>query len=48
MNTTGKKTKPKTLDMIDDSELANAISTAVSLCRENDVEIDDLLNNKAN
>lgn len=48
LNTTGKKTKPKTLDMIDDSELANAISTAVSLCRENDVEIDDLLNNKAN
>ncbi len=47
LNTTGKKTKPKTLDMIDDSELANAISTAVSLCRENDVEIDDLLNNKA-
>lgn len=47
LNTTGKKTKPKTLDMIDDSELANAISVAVSLCRENNVEIDDLLNNKA-
>lgn len=47
LNTTGKKTKPKTLDMIDDTELANVISTAVSLCRENDVEIDDLLNNKA-
>lgn len=46
INTTGKK--PKTLDMIDDSELANAISVAVSLCRENNVEIDDLLNNKAN
>lgn len=45
INTTGKK--PKTLDMIDDSELANAISVAVSLCRENNVEIDDLLNNKA-
>lgn len=44
INTTGKK--PKTLDMIDDSELANAISVAVSLCRENNVEIDDLLNNK--
>ena len=28
-------------------ELANAISVAVSLCRENNVEIDDLLNNKA-
>lgn len=47
LNTTGKKTKPKTLDMIDDSELANAISTAVSLCRENDVDIDELINNKA-
>ena len=45
INTTGKK--PKTLDMIDDTELANAISVAVSLCRENNVEIDDLLNNKA-
>lgn len=45
INTTGKK--PKTLDMIDDSELANAISVAVSLCRENNVDIDDLLNNKA-
>lgn len=45
INTTGKK--PKTLDMIDDSELANAISVAVSLCRENNVEIDDLLNNKS-
>lgn len=45
INSTGKK--PKTLDMIDDSELANAISVAVSLCRENNVEIGDLLNNKA-
>ena len=47
LNTTGKKTKPKTLDMIDDSELANAISTAVSLCKENDIDIEELLNNKA-
>lgn len=47
LNTTGKKTKPKTLSMIDDSELANAISTAVSICRENDVDIDELINNKA-
>ncbi len=45
INSTGKK--PKTLDMIDDSELSSAISVAVSLCRENNVEIDDLLNNKA-
>lgn len=48
LNITGKKTKPKTLDMIDDSELANAISTAISLCKENDVDIEELLNNKAN
>lgn len=47
LNTTGKKTKPKTLNMLDDSELANAISTAISLCKENDVNIDELLNNKA-
>ena len=47
LNTTGKKTKPKTLDMIDDSELANAVSTAVALCKENNVDIEDLINNKA-
>lgn len=47
LNTTGKKTKPKTLDMLDKSELPNATSTIVSLCRENNVDIDDLLNNKA-
>ena len=47
LNTSGKKTKPKTLDMLDDSELPSAISTAVSLCRENEVDIDYLLNNKA-
>lgn len=46
INITGKK--PKTLDMIDDSELANAISVAVSLCRENNIQVSDLLNNKAN
>lgn len=47
LNTSGKKTKPKTLNMLDDSELSSAISTAVSLCRENEVDIDYLLNNKA-
>lgn len=47
LNSSGKKTKPKTLDMLDDSELSSAISTAVSLCRENEVDIDYLLNNKA-
>src|SRR5574344_939225 len=29
LNTTGKKTKPKTLDMLDDSEIPNALSTIV-------------------
>lgn len=47
LNSSGKKTKPRTLDMIDDSELPNAISTIVSMCRENDVDIDELLNNKS-
>lgn len=47
LNTTGKKTKPKTLEMLDDSEIPCAISTIVSMCRENEIEIDDLLSNKA-
>lgn len=47
LNISGKKTKPKTLDMLDDSEIPCAISTIVSMCRENEVEIDDLLSNKA-
>ena len=47
LNESGKKPKPKTWDMLDDSELSSAISTAVSLCRENEVDIDYLLNNKA-
>ena len=47
LNTSGKKTKPKTLDMLDDSEISSAISTIVSLCRENEVDIDYLLNNQA-
>ena len=46
LNTTGKKTKPKTLEMLDDSEIPCAISTIVSMCRENEVEIDTLLSNK--
>lgn len=47
LNTSGKKTKPKTLDMLDNSELPSAISTIVSMCRESEIDIDDLLNNKA-
>ena len=41
LNATGKK--PKTLDMLDDSEISNAISTIVSMCREEQVNIDYLL-----
>ena len=48
LNTSGKKTKPKTLDMLDNSELQNAISTIVSMCRENEIDIDELLNNRTN
>lgn len=47
LNTTGKKTKPKTLDMIDDSELSDAISTIVSMCKENEIDISNILDNKA-
>ena len=47
LNTTGKKTKPKTLDMIDDSELSDAISTIVSMCKENEIYISNILDNKA-
>lgn len=46
LNDTGKKTKPKTLDMLHDEELPLALSTAVALCRENNVNIDDILSEK--
>ena len=48
LNETGKKTKPKTLDMLDDSELQEALSTATALCRENNVDISDIISNKVN
>lgn len=47
LNNSGKRTKPKTLDMLDDSEIPNALSTIVSMCKENDVDINDILNKKA-
>ena len=47
LNRTGKKTKPKTLDMLNDSEISQALSTAVALCRDNNVDIDDILEEKA-
>lgn len=45
LNSTGKKTKPKTLNLLDDSEMPSAVATIVSLCRENDVNITELINN---
>ena len=45
MNHTGKKV-PR-LDMLDDSELPAAISTAVAMCCEQGVDIDDILQNVA-
>lgn len=47
LNNTGKKTKPRTLDMLDDSELQKALSTAAALCRENNVDILDIIDKKA-
>lgn len=47
LNTSGKRTKPKTLDMLDDSEIPSALSTVVAMCKENEVNIDGILNNKA-
>ena len=47
LNETGKKTKPKTLQMLDDSELPCAVSTAVALCRENNVDISDIIQKHA-
>lgn len=43
LNKTGKKTKPKTLDMLHDEEVPSAVSTIVSLCRDNDIDISDLI-----
>lgn len=44
LNKTGKKTKPKTLDMLHDDELPQAVSTAVALCRDNNVDISEIIN----
>lgn len=47
LNATGKKTKPKTLDMISNDEISDAICTAISLCDEHRIDISDILQNKA-
>jgi hypothetical protein len=43
MEQTGKKTSPRTLDMIHDEELPKCISTAVALCKSHGVDISDIL-----
>ncbi len=43
LNNTGKRTKPKTLDMLDSSEVPKAVSTIVAMCHENNVDISDLI-----
>lgn len=43
-NRTGKKTKPKTLDMINDEEIVSAFKTIVSMCENKAVDISDLIN----
>lgn len=43
LNKTGKRTKPKTLDMLDDSEIPNAIATIVSMCNEQNIDISDVI-----
>lgn len=47
LNQAGKKTKPKTLDMLDESELPQALSTAVALCRDNRIDVSDIIAKKA-
>lgn len=47
LNNSGKKTSPKTLDMLDDSELPMALSTAVALCKERNIDISDIIDKKA-
>lgn len=43
LNKTGKRTKPKTLNMLDDSEIPSAIATIISMCNEGNIEISDII-----
>lgn len=44
LNSSGKKTKPKTLDMLKtQEEVSNGIATIISMCKESEVEIIDIL-----
>lgn len=46
LNDTGKKTKPRTLDMLHDEELPLALSTAIAMCRNAGVDIDEIISEK--
>ena len=46
LNNGGGKNK-KTLDFIHDDEIQQAISTAVSLCMDNNIDISDIIEKKA-
>ena len=48
LNNSNSKQKPKTLDMLDDSELQNAVTTAVSLCRNKGIDISEIIEQKLN
>ena len=49
LNDTGKKTKPKTLDMLyDKEELTKGLQTIIAMCRDNQVSIDDILEKHKN
>ena len=43
INKSGKKSKPKTLDMLTDDELVVAIKTIVSMCESKKIDVSDLL-----
>lgn len=43
LNKTRKKTKPRTLDMLEDSETVEALKTIASMCRNSNVDISDIL-----
>ncbi len=46
LNKSGKLTKPKTLDMLDNSELPDALSTITAMCREKNIDISGILRKK--
>lgn len=47
LNKSGSKTRPRTLEMLDESELPKALSTAVALCRDSNADISQILEKKA-